>query len=218
MKAEVKKLTDVSLLQCANSFTTGRDSHMTLATAYRHGHSPIRTQLFWVELTDIPLFVASQLVRSHVGIQFFQRTKRTDRGGEDFKRVCDNLAEEVHDIANYAFDNDNAEEVEDTIKSLPERFDRYAPTDLAFICNAEALINMAHKRLCAKASKETRDVMTQIALGVAIADPALSPHLVPQCVFRGGLCPEPKSCQWIYSGVGQTVLAEYVELFINSEK
>lgn len=96
MKVEITKLTDVKLLQRANSFTTGRDSHMTLAQAYRAGHSPIRTQLFWVECTDIPLFVASQLVRSHVGAQFFQRSKRTDRGGEDFNDVCRNLAFNVN--------------------------------------------------------------------------------------------------------------------------
>ena len=218
MKVEVKKLTDVKLLQLANSFTTGRDSHMTLATAYCHGHSPIRTQQFWVELTDISLFVASQLVRSHIGVQFFQRSKRPDRGGEDFTQVCNCLAEEVRELANYAFDNDSADETADAIRKLSERFDRNAPTDLAMIVNAEALINMAHKRLCAKASKETRDVMTQIALGVTIADNDLAKHLVPQCVYRGGICPEPRCCGWIFSGVGQTVLKEYIELFTKREK
>ncbi|MCM1152484.1 MAG: FAD-dependent thymidylate synthase [Muribaculum sp.] len=217
MKAEVKKLTDVSLLQRANGFTTGHDSHMTLETAYRYGHSPIRTQMFWVELTDIPLFVASQLVRSHVGVQFFQRSKRIDRGGADFALECTEIAQQIDDGITTP-DIDRLSVAEARVNMLPKYFDRYAPTDIAFICNAEALINMAHKRLCAKASKETRDVMTQIALGVAIADPALAPHLVPQCVFRGGICSEPKSCQWINSGVGQTVLTDYLELFTNSEK
>lgn len=211
MKVEITKLTDVKLLQRANSFTTGRDSHMTLAQAYRAGHSPIRTQLFWVECTDIPLFVASQLVRSHVGVQFFQRSKRTDRGGEDFRSVCTDLA---HGLAN-AYDfkcEDVVTELCDKVNELPEHFDRYAPTDIAFIINAEALINMAHKRLCEKASRETRDLMTKIALEVAIVDPELAEHLVPQCVFRGGICSEPKTCGWIYGGVGQTVLEEYVKM------
>lgn len=95
MHVTIKKLTDVKLLQCANSFTTGRDSHMTLARAYRHGHSPIRTQLFWVECREIPLFVASQLVRSHVGVQFFQLSKRPDRGGSDLSSVCATLADDI---------------------------------------------------------------------------------------------------------------------------
>ena len=230
MNVEITKLTDVKLLQRANSFTTGRDSHMTLAKAYRAGHSPIRTQLFWVECTDIPLFVASQLVRSHVGVQCFQRSKRTDRGGEDFRVEChdfgqrlDIVAENVNEGLSEA-DADSLKqtlgEMESEVKQWPSRFDRYAPTDIAFIINAEALINMAHKRLCAKASAETRDLMTKIALEIAIVDPELAEHLVPQCVFRGGLCTEPKTCGWIYSGVGQSVLTSYVDMLneVKSQK
>ena len=216
MKVSVEKLTDVRLLQRANSFTTGHESKMTLAQAYRAGHSPIRTQLFWVECTDIPLFVASQLVRSHVGVQFFQRSKRTDRGGEDFRSVCYNLSQDFNGAFCMGDEEDLGKCIE-TAKTLPQRFDRYAPTDIAFIINAEALINMAHKRLCAKASAETRDLMTKIALEIAIVDPELAEHLVPQCVFRGGICSEPKSCQWIFSGIGQTVLEEYVDMLKNTK-
>lgn len=214
MKVTVEKLTDVKLLQRANSFTTGHESKMTLAQAYRAGHSPIRTQLFWIECADIPLFVASQLVRSHVGVQFFQRSKRTDRGGEDFRQVCEDIAHSVsktEDHLHMGFMSTFDEAIE-KIEALPDRFDRYAPTDLAFIINAEAIINMAHKRLCAKASAETRDLMTKIALEMAIADPELAEHLVPQCVFRSGICSEPKTCGWIYSGVGQTVLDGYIKM------
>ena len=92
MNVTVTKLTDVELLRKANSFTTGHESHMTLAKAYAYQHSPIRTQLFWIECREIPLFVASQLVRSHVGVQFFQQSKRTDRGGCDFRKECEDLA------------------------------------------------------------------------------------------------------------------------------
>lgn len=214
MKVEITKLTDEKLLQRANGFTTGRDSHMTLAQAYRAGHSPIRTQLFWVECTDIPLFVASQLVRSHVGVQFFQRSKRIDRGGADFREVCEDIAYRISKTEDHlhmgfmAFFDDPIEE----IKNLPNRFDRYAPTDIAFIINAEAIINMAHKRLCGKASSETNELITKIAIQVAIVDPALAEHLVPQCVFRGGICSEPKTCGWIYGSEGQTVLKEYVNM------
>lgn len=218
MNIKVTKLTDVELLRRANSFTTGRDSHMTLAKAYRAGHSPIRTQLFWVECTDIPLFVASQLVRSHVGVQFFQRSKRTDRGGEDFREACHCISQELlcsGAVTDFKERQIQIEERAKWVDDLPKRFDRYAPTDLAFIINAEALINMAHKRLCAKASKETRDLMTKIALGVAIADPALAPHLVPQCVYRGGICPEAKCCGYIHSEQGRAQLETYKELFTN---
>lgn len=229
MKVSVEKLTDVNLLRRANEFTTGNESKMSLAKAYRYGHSPIRTQMFWVELTDIPLFVASQMVRSHVGIQFFQRSKRTDRGGEDFKTECDIIAGDVF-LANdryfaaketFGKADDGAENVIQrlesvgwNIKALPTKFDRYAPTDIAFICNAEALINMAHKRLCSKASKETREIFNLIKEAIVDCDVDLANHLVPQCIYRGGICPEPKCCGFNKTDLFRKTLEHYKSLFV----
>lgn len=177
MKINIQKLTNADLLRRANEFTTGHESKMSLATAYRLGHSPIRTQLFWVELREIPLFVASQLVRQHVGVQFFQKSHRPDRN--------------------------------------PDAKDegRMTPTDLAFICNAETLINMSHKRLCGKASAETREVVRAICELVEEQDSDLYQHLVPQCVYRGGICPESKCCGYIHSESGQARLRFYKALF-----
>lgn len=212
MKISVKKLTDIGLLHKANSFTTGHESKMSLATAYRLGHSPIRTQQLWIELREIPLFVASQLVRQHVGAQFFQRSKRTDRGGADFGKVCENLANGL--ASAFDFDcGDVTEELCKEVNELPQHFDRYAPTDLAFIINAEALINMSHKRLCGKASAETREVVRAICELVEKQDPDLYQHLVPQCVYRGGICPESKCCGYIHSEAGKSRLRFYKALF-----
>ena len=214
MKINIQKLTNVDLLRKANSFTTGHESHMTLATAYAYQHSPIRTQLFWIECREIPLFVASQLVRSHVGVQFFQRSKRTDRGGEDFRNVCYNLSQDFND-AFCMGDEEDLDKCIETAKTLPQRFDRRAPTDMAFIINAEALINMAHKRLCGKASAETREVVRAICNLVEEHDPALYRHLVPQCGYRGGICPEAKCCGYIRSEQGRAQLETYKKLFTN---
>lgn len=177
MNIKVIKLTGIDLLHKANEFTTGHESKMSLATAYRLGHSPIRTQIFWIELREIPLFVASQLVRQHVGVQFFQKSHRPDRN--------------------------------------PDAKDegRMTPTDLAFICNAEALMNMARKRLCRKASKETQEVVQAICELIEECDPDLYQHLVPQCVYRGGICPESKCCGYIHSESGQARLRFYKALF-----
>lgn len=199
MEINVTKLTDIDLLRKANSFTTGKDSKMTLDNAYKYGHSPIRTQLFWVELRDIPLFIASQLVRSHVGVQFFQRSKRPDRGGEDFEKVCEDIAKCVMEIDENDVCASNRQgkyqqEISDEIKSLPKRFDRFAPTDLACLINAEALINMAHKRLCSKASEQTRELMKTIVHEVAQVDPDLAHHMVPMCAYMNGVCREPHGC------------------------
>ena len=196
MTVSVQKLTDVELLQEANSSTTGHDSNMTLERAYRYGHSPIRTQQFWIVCKNIPLFVASQLVRSHVGVQFYQRSKRTDRGGADFTERCKRIADRLNEIGINGgwYDKRIAASVREEILELPKEFDRYAPTDLSFIINAEALMNMAHKRLCSKASPETRKLMAMIKHEIEVVDPALARHLVPMCVYRGGICSEPKSC------------------------
>lgn len=225
MEVRVEKLTDIRLLHRANEFTTGHESNMSLAMAYRFGHSPIRTQLFWVECTRIPLFVASQFVRSHVGVQFFQRSKRPDRGGADFTLECGVTAAKIYltksrvkgciengvplDEGALGLLNELEYHADNIRLNFPKDFDRYAPTDLAFIINAEALINLSHKRLCGKASKETREVFAIIMEAVSKCDPDLAKHFVATCVFRNGICPEPNSCKWINSELGQSRLKEY---------
>ena len=193
MEINVTKLTDLNLLHRANEFTTGHQSKMSLEQAYHYGHSPIRTQIFWVEMKDIPLFVASQLVRQHVGVQFFQRSKRVDRGGENFIDVCNDLALDVAEIYKDQNEADMAA-IQLIIADLPNRFDRYAPTDLACIINAEALINMAHKRLCSKASNETRELVEALRDKIAEVDPALANLMVRPCIAHGGICREPNCC------------------------
>ena len=218
MEVKITKLTDLSLLQKANSFTTGRDSKMDLAKAYRLGHSPIRTQIFFLEMRDIPLFVASQLVRSHIGVQFFQLTKRTDIGGKDFNQVCRDLAFGIR-TEFIGKENKPAKDISgeyckwaDAVDALPEHFDRYAPTDLACIINAEATINMSHKRLCAKASAETRDLWKEVVRKLTICDPYLAPYCVKPCVHCG-FCREAKPCGFLQTERFKTMRDDYVKLF-----
>ena len=209
MEITVKKLTDLDLLHRANEFTTGHESKMSLERAYFYGHSPIRTQIFWVEMKGIPLFVASQLVRQHVGVQFFQRSKRIDRGGEDFRAVCTDICEDV--MQHRKTDAEIAEEID----SLIIRFDRYAPTDIAFIINAEALINMAHKRLCSKASAETRLVAHMIRNQISTVDPALARLMQPPCVAHGGICYEPNGCGFNTTDACAKIIASIKSLKLN---
>lgn len=217
MNIKVTKLTDVNLLQKVASYTTGRECKMTLRTAYRCMHSIIRSQIFLIELTDIPLFVASQMVRSHVGVQFYQRSKRTDRGGEDFRKVCHRLSSELEGI-----EEDNSEgvgyistsSVSEEIEMLPDRFDRYAPSDLAMLINAEAVINMSHKRLCAKASTETREIWQAVCDLIEEQDPDLYKFCVKPCVHKG-FCSEAKSCGFCKTELFSKLRENYLKLFIN---
>lgn len=61
--------------------------------------------------------------------------------------------------------------------------------------NAQELINMAHKRLCRQASKETREVMQAIVKEVTTASPYMKDVLVPLCKYRNGKCTEMFSCK-----------------------
>lgn len=69
-----------------------------------------------------------------------------------------------------------------------------SPVDMIWDMNAEELMVIANKRLCAQASPETREVVTQMCRLAEEACQAISDFLVPMCIWRGGLCPEMNSC------------------------
>ena len=60
--------------------------------------------------------------------------------------------------------------------------------------NAEELITIMHKRLCTQASAETRQIATAMREAVLEKCPEFSDVLVPNCVYRNGLCTEYKPC------------------------
>lgn len=60
--------------------------------------------------------------------------------------------------------------------------------------NAQELIFMAHKRLCAQASVETRKVMKMICDEVIKVMPEFKDVLVPLCEYRNGMCTEMYPC------------------------
>lgn len=222
----VTKLVGVEWLRRANSFTTGKDSKMSLRKAYAYCHSPIRTQIFFIELENIPLFCASQFVRSKIGVEWWMKSKRTDRGGENFIIVCNDLSRDLYDIINGVYDKGMGDEpfeyheddepnlafIADEIEGLPKRFDRYAPTDLCCMINAEEIMNMSHKRLCASASKETRELWQVVLEKVRMVDPDLYPFCVKPCVAYG-LCREPKPCGYMNTENYRNARQSYLKLF-----
>lgn len=213
MKITVEKYTNIKALHTANSFTTGHESKMSLRKAYSLMHSPIRTQRFYIYMEDIPLFCASQFVRSTQGVQWYQRTKRPDRGAGDFREVCNDLANGFTQAWNES-DMNAYGDATILLRSLSDKFDRYAPTSLMGDMNAEAIINMSKKRLCAKASKETREIWEQVIAEVAKVDPDLALFCVKPCVFSGGICREHKCCGFNKTDLFQKQLNEYKKLFV----
>lgn len=158
MKIIVKKHTDVDEAHACIESTMGAEfvSKSTLKQIYSWEHSITRSQIFSIQMIDIPTFVSVHLVR-HVTTTPFVRSKRTDRGGDGSE-------------------------------------DRYTPVNHRFIANAESLMHIARRRLCFQASKETRDVVKLIKEEIRKVDPDLAHFMVPNCVYRGGICPEPKPC------------------------
>ena len=159
MKISASKLTtpDLARLACKYTMHSHADSAATLDRLYAMEHSPIRTQIFAVEMQGIPIFVSVHFVRHKVGVEHYIQTMRVDRGADE--------------VAN-----------------------RLTPTNHLMIANAQALINMARKRLCHKASQETRAVMEKIRTAIGGVDPSLGSVMVPECYYRGFICHERTMC------------------------
>lgn len=82
MKIIVKKLTDESLMRRACEFTINfQETKMSLYKMYEMEHSPMRTQMFWIEMTDIPTFVSVHFRTHSAGITHFVKSNREDRPG-----------------------------------------------------------------------------------------------------------------------------------------
>lgn len=157
MNITVTKITDKALLDLACSYTANKKvSVKNMQAFYLSEHSPIRTQLFLIEMQDIPTFVSVHLVRHNIGVLHFVKSNREDRNGEP-----------------------NA--------------NRNTPVNHMMIANAQALINMARKRLCSKASVETQELMAVIVNKVYDVDKDLAHCMLTECEYRGG-CTELTSC------------------------
>jgi thymidylate synthase ThyX len=65
--------------------------------------------------------------------------------------------------------------------------------DQDFVMNAQTLINVSRKRLCACASKETREAWKAVKDEIAKTEPNMAAVMVPNCIYRG-FCPERDSC------------------------
>lgn len=68
------------------------------------------------------------------------------------------------------------------------------PVNYTFMANAEALINISHRRLCYKAADETRCAWEQVVEAILAVNPEFSDVLIPMCEYRGGVCYEMHGC------------------------
>lgn len=192
MKIEVKRITPENLFRECAEMTTGKECKMSWNRALCSGHSIIRAQEYLIKMYDIPQCVMGHLVR-HIHSQPYVLSKRPDRGGEDFEAVCVAISDGVYTLED-CYATWKAADIAEEISELPKRFGRHAPTNMALKLNAEEIINISKVRLCRKASEETREVWCAVVGELSRLDPDLANHCRSMCVYRGGICPEPKGC------------------------
>lgn len=76
-----------------------------------------------------------------------------------------------------------------------------APVDMMWSMNAEALMNLANKRLCFLAAKETREVVIQMCKEVESVCPEFINFLVTMCEYHGWVCHEMQPCGRLSNGM-----------------
>ena len=123
-------------------------------------HSPIRYLWYSFLIEDLPSWVATHLVRHHVGFHPYVKSQRNDRQSD--------------------YDRNSARQD--------------APVCMIADINAEALMNIANKRLCNQASKETREVVAEMCRLAEEHTPELKGLLVPMCQYHNGQCHEMYPC------------------------
>lgn len=219
----VSKLTDEYLMREACSMTFLGESHQSLLSIYKSEHSPARTQIFWISLTNIPLFVATHLIRHHVGSQPYQLTCRNDKNGGNpgLPQKLDKIKLQLSELMNHfrkggvytAEEHRMMDEMLAEMDWLKDNSDRQTPVNLGLCVNAQSLIDMAKLRLCCQASLETRQVFEAIRQQVCYVDSALAEMMVRKCIYRNGLCGEPNCCGYNSRPLFRIELEQYLKHF-----
>lgn len=220
----VRKLTDEALMREACEMTFLGESHQSLLSIYKSEHSPVRTQLFWIKLKNIPLYISTHLIRHHVGSIPFQLTCRSDRDGgnpglpakiDAIKLQLTELLSHFHKGGVYtAVQHGEWERICEELDWLKDNSDRETPVNLGICVNAQSLIDIAKLRLCTGcAAKGTVVVFQAIKNEISKVDPDLASMMVRKCVYRNGLCGEPRCCGFNHTAAFDAELQEYVSHF-----
>lgn len=203
MKIEVRRITDPDLWREFAEMTTGKPCKMSWYEMLKTGHSPIREQRYLIKFYDIPQFVTGHIIRHDKFANVGVRSKRIERGGENFREVCNGIADTMYEQTDEVVRMGHlpmavAElfKCVEKVRELPDRFDREAPSSFAFDTNAEEIINISRARLCSKASKETREIWQNVLDLLEEVDPDLVKFCKRPCCWNG-FCRERKPCGYM---------------------
>ena len=103
--------------------------------------------------------------------------------------------------------DDRNVEIDDR-KKLPHDY----PVNLWISANADALIAISRRRLCNKASVETRAIWILVKKEIEKIDPTIARFMVRECLYRG-FCPESPCCGYVQTTHFNSCLAQYREGF-----
>jgi len=87
------------------------------------------------------------------------------------------------------------------------------PVDHRSDANVQALINISRRRLCFQASPETREAWLAVVNAVGEKDPVIKSVLVPDCIYRGGICREMVCCGWVHTEEAKKMMDEYNDTY-----
>lgn len=88
-----------------------------------------------------------------------------------------------------------------------------SPVTHRCVANAQAIINISKVRLCRKASPETMSAWKSMLFNLEMVCPEIVQFCKPSCVYRNGICPEPKSCGYNNTQAFLKETAKYKELY-----
>ena len=92
--------------------------------------------------------------------------------------------------------------------------DRETPTNHHMTLNAAAIIKISRDRICNEASVDTIKVWRKVREGMENINPEMAKFMVPECVYRNGLCPHFHSkCTYNTTKKFKKELEEYKKHF-----
>lgn len=189
----------------------------------RQGHFSTCRGIMWnFQVTGISRVCSHQLVRHHVGIAINQASnvyqEATSAGivfPDTVRAVCNNgqLNTDLNNFLQeakrlYTKLREEGVSTSDARYILPQGLE----TSLNIAVTPEALIHLAHERLCSRAQWEIRGVVRRMCNEIIKIDPFWKELLVPKCMYLHG-CPEQLGCGYYNTYVNNTMVntAEHIE-------
>lgn len=160
-------------------------------------HSPIRLLEYDFTIENIRQWVSVHLVRHHNGCEKFVHTQRQDINAE-----IEKITKQIIDI----FDEEGL--LRYGWKPRDYMFQGEG-NDMDMTCNAQAFINISKKRLCSKASAETRLAWKIVIDALREVDPILAEKCVPECLYRGFCVETKRGCGYAKTTDFRKKLEEY---------